>query len=475
MLKKLFIVWSNFNMSKKIFYSLIIIFIILGVIWGMWFFKQQSQKPKGQTGVSLREFFPFMKKAIDVVTNTGQQTNTEQNQPADQLPEIIPPQPKLRKISSMPIAGAVIFEKERLLPETNLVVGALDSVSATTTETQTPVIPEPKKKGKAKVVVPPKPKTELVSAVRYVEKERGHSYETYLDVLAERKISNTTIPRIHEAFFGNNGQNVLLRYLGDNGTTINTYSASLPIEVAGGDATMDLKGSFMPTNISDVSIAPDMKSMFYLMPYSQSIIGTISLFAGGQKIQIFNSEFTEWLSQWPATRTIMLTTKPSYVYAGSAYIVDTQTKSINNVLSEISGLTTLMSPNGKSILYSESIKNGLRLKLFKMDTREFIDLGVKTLPEKCVWGSNSEYAYCGVPRSLPQANYPDNWYQGLLSFSDDIWKLDLKTNVFNILANPEEIAGESIDVIKPSLDTKENYLIFTNKKDSFLWGLTLSI
>lgn len=448
-------------------------FIILGVVWGVWFFKQQAQKPAGQTGISLREFFPFGKGTADITPKNGKETNIEENNQADQIPEVIPLQPKLRKISSIPIAGAVIFEKERLLPEEIPAVGLLGSLSNPTTETPVPVVTETKKSKKTKVVVPPKPKTELVSAVRYIEKERGHSYETYLDIINEKKISNTTIPRIHEAFFGNNGQNVLLRYLDDDGTTINTYNAVLPIEIDGGDASLELKGSFMPTNISDISISPDMKSLFYLMPYSESAIGTVSLFAGGQKIQIFNSEFTEWLSQWPTTRTIILTTKPSYVYAGSAYIVDTQTKSINNVLSEITGLTTLMSPNGKSILYSENTNNGLKLKLFKMDNREFIDLGIKTLPEKCVWGANSEYAYCGVPQSLPQANYPDNWYQGLMSFNDDIWKLDLKTNVFDILAEPQEIAGESVDAIKLSLDSKENYLIFTNKKDSFLWSLNL--
>ncbi len=462
-------------MSKKTFYLLITAFIILGAVWGVWFFRQRSQVPTGTSvPLSLRDFFPFGKNTTDIAPRTkGNTSPSSDTTEGEQPPATAVTLPKLRKISSMPIAGATIFEKERPLPEP--VAGALNDPNTATTDIPGVAVPPTTKTNKkTKVVVPPKPTTELISTVRYVEKERGHVYESYLDTLSENKISNTTIPRIHEAFFGNDGQNMLLRYLDDDGKTIDTFAASLPTNVTSTDGTFpELKGYFMPANISDLSLAPDLKSLFYLMPYSQSAIGTVALLGGSQKVQIFNSEFTEWLSQWPAIRTILLTTKPSYVFPGSAYIVDTQTRSFDNVLSEINGLTTLMSPNGKSILYSESTDGGVKLKLFKMDTREFIDIGIKTLPEKCVWGADSTYAYCAIPQSLPEANYPDNWYQGLLSFNDDTWKLDFKSNIFTIIAHPEDMAGESIDATHLTLDSKENYLIFTNKKDSFLWSLNL--
>ena len=42
-----------------------------------------------------------------------------------------------------------------------------------------------------------------------------------------------------------------------------------------------------------------------------------------------------------------------------------------------------------------------------------------------------------------------------------------------MLIDPTVEAGQAIDGIKLSLDDKENYLIFINKKDSSLWSLEL--
>ena len=446
-------------MSKKTFYLIIFIFIVLGAVWGVWFFKQRATVADPNAGLTLRDFFPFG-NTPSTETPASTDTETPGEAPTGDEPVVTPPVPILQKISSMPIAGAVVFEKERPVTETATAALATDPAPTTTTETN-------------KTKSAPKPTTELAAAVRYTERERGHIYETYLDTIVEKKISNTTIPRIHEAFFGSKGETAILRYLESDNRTITTFAAGLPKEIPGGDSILDIKGGFLPSNISDLAIAPDTKKVFYLMPYTSSIIGTTSFFDGSQKTQLFGSEFTEWLSQWATARTILLTTKPSYAFAGYAYTLDTQTKSFDKLISAVPGLTTLMSPNGKLILYSESAGNSVSLKVFNVDTRESTDTGARTLPEKCTWGTNSEYAYCAVPTELPRANYPDKWYQGEVSFNDQIWKLDVRANFMTIVADPFAITGEEVDAIKLSMDQKESYLIFTNKKDSYLWALNL--
>jgi hypothetical protein len=66
------------------------------------------------------------------------------------------------------------------------------------------------------------------------------------------------------------------------------------------------------------------------------------------------------------------------------------------------------------------------------------------------------------------------WYQGLITFSDDIWKLNLTTGESRIVASIEkESNGEIIDVINPVINKDDGYLIFTNKIDLSLWGLQL--
>ena len=70
-------------------------------------------------------------------------------------------------------------------------------------------------------------------------------------------------------------------------------------------------------------------------------------------------------------------------------------------MGNINGLTTLTSPNGKLVLYSN---DNLSLNVYHTDTKVANILGVKTLPEKCVWGKISDFVYCAVPKSIDTAN-----------------------------------------------------------------------
>ena len=92
-----------------------------------------------------------------------------------------------------------------------------------------------------------------------------------------------------------------------------------------------------------------------------------------------------------------------------------------------------------------------------------------------MWGSASDVLYCAVPTNLTAGQYPDTWYQGEVSFTDQIWKIDLKTGATTMLVDPVTIrGGEEIDGIKLSLSPDGKYLLFVNKKDSFLWKLDLN-
>ncbi len=319
------------------------------------------------------------------------------------------------------------------------------------------------------------PQKEDALAVRYVERATGNVYEKFIDRLEERKISTTVIPKIHEAIFGNTGKSVILRYADDDNRTIETFSGILPEETAGGDSLPEMKGGFFPQNIPSVSISPDDSKIFYISKFGNGVLGTIVNFDGTKKSQIFNSTFTEWNPQWVNARIISLNTKPSASVPGYAYVLDTQTKDFSEVLGGIQGLTSLYSPNGKKILYSKTSSSGdsFSLSLYDVDAKNSSDLGIHTLPEKCVWSKDNIIAYCAVPNSINPGQYPDVWYQGLMSFSDSIWKINTKTAAFNLLSDMSKESGTQIDGTELFLDENENYVFFTNKKDSKLWSLKL--
>jgi len=316
-------------------------------------------------------------------------------------------------------------------------------------------------------------------ALRYVDRATGNIYQTFADKIEEKRFSTTIIPTVYEAIFGNKGESVIMRYLKADARTIVTFVGTLPKELLGGDTTSnnEIKGIFLPEDIKDISLSGDTGSAFYLFESNNnlgdSVIGTTFNLKNNKKVQVFNSPFTEWLSLFPNNKMITLTTKPASGIQGYMYTLDPNNKNynFNRILSNINGLTTLTSPNGKLVLYSN---DNLSLSVYHLDTKVSDKLGVKTLSEKCVWNNTSDVIYCGVPKLIDAGLYPDSWYQGEVSFRDQIWKIDIKTGNATILADPAVIpGGEDVDSIKLTLDDGENYLFFVNKKDSFLWELNL--
>ncbi len=368
---------------------------------------------------------------------------------------------KIKKVSNLQIAGYGIFMKERFKDVPTVTPPAVEDPTQTT---------EPTTKPKTK---PTPPQTEFAPAVRYVEKATGNIYQTFADKIDERKITNTVIPQVYEASFGNSGQSVVMRYLKDDDKTIETFVGSLPKEILGGDIleNNEISGSFLPENISDLSFSYDTQKIFYLLNISNSVVGITSGYLGDKKIQVFSSPFTEWLSMWPNNKIITLTTKPSSNVPGYMYSIDPNKKDFTKILSNINGLTTLTSPSGKLVLYSD---NNLSIKIYNIEKRESLSTSIKTMPEKCVWNSTSTFVYCAVPRFLGGDNYPDSWYQGEVSFSDEIWKIDTTTGNASVFVDPSSMpGGEEIDGIKLSIDENENYLFFINKSNYSLWELDL--
>ena len=516
-------------MSKRNFILLIIVsIIILIVIFGFFYFQKDSTTtPEDEnTGTNfISQFNPF---------GSNKPTPKDVTPPVD-TGEYVPPtseetpKAKLTKVSSMPIAGFTVFTKERLKevpivpPATtqgtpysfgsttlkdgstgeavkeiqrflnntlNLSLeldGILDAeiitaikqwqsenglVSDGIVGAKTKAMMYTSVGQETKTTKPTSPPTEFMPALRYVDKATGNIYQTFADKIEERKFSVTIIPKVHEAYFGNRGESVVMRYLKGDGRTIETFVGTIPKEVLGGDTTEnnEIKGSLLPNNVKDISLSPDGLKIFYLFNSGDNMVGTTLNLLNNQKIQIFDSPFTEWLSQWPNTNIITLTTKPSADIGGYMYTINSAGKNFSKTLGDINGLTTLESPNGKLILFSS---NNLSLNVYHTDTRNSDILGVRTLPEKCVWGKTSDTAYCAVPKLINGANYPDTWYQGETSFSDQLWKIDTKTGNATIILDPATAGEEEIDGIKLAIDEGENYLFFVNKKDSFLWKLEL--
>jgi hypothetical protein len=450
-------------MSKRNFILLtIVLIIIVIIIFGFLYFQQKPTAP-GEEGTNfISQFNPF---------GTSKPTTTPTDTPPVDVSGYQPnPEEEIKlqlvKISSMPVAGFTVYQKERL-KEVPIVTPEVAPIDPSQT------LPLAGAGEKPKATKPTPPATEFMPALRYVARTSGNVYQTFADKIEERRFSVTVIPKVYEAFFGNKGESVVMRYLKGDNKTITTFVGSLPKEILGGDTAEnnEVKGTFLPDDVQDVSLSLDASSIFYLFNVGDNIVGTTLSLITNKKVQVFDSPFTEWLSSYPNNKMVTLTTKPSSGISGYMYTLDTGNKNFVQALGNINGLTTLASPSGKIILYGN---DNLSLGIYYTDTKVSELLGVKTLPEKCVWGKGSDVVYCGVPKAISAGRYPDVWYQGETSFSDQIWKIDIKNGNATMIADPITLdGGEEIDSIKLALDQDENYLFFVNKKDSYLWELKL--
>lgn len=320
------------------------------------------------------------------------------------------------------------------------------------------------------------------TAARYVERGLGHIYETPLVTLTESRIVNETRSRIMEALWGNGGKSVVIRFVDekDGGAIIKTSILNL-----GGVATSFARGTstapvsdfikteeiFLPDFIPFMATAEDGgDKLFYLENGVDAAQGSVATFKDLGVSTIFNSAFTEWLPQFPNQGLITLTTKPSASIAGHLFFVDPKNKSVTKILGGINGLTTLTSHDGKFVLYSETKNNAPELSVYDTAKKTTRPLLMQTFPEKCVWGfKKTAVAYCAVPQSLPSAAYPDQWYQGLVTFSDAIWEINATSSATRLIMNPKNLGATALDMINLALSSDDAYLLFMNKVTGTPW------
>jgi len=309
------------------------------------------------------------------------------------------------------------------------------------------------------------------STVRLVDKATGFVYEVQLYSPVQTRLSNTTIPLAYSAFWDGQNNSFVAQYLKDNNTVSTNVLSLKAVSATTTDQT--ISGFALPDNAGSVSVLGE--TIFYLQTRVGLSQGFTSSFDGKTKKQIWQSPLTELNSQIVNANSVALTVKPYQNVLGFAYLVNTGTGSVKKLLGNVPGLVTLVSPDASQVLYSSQSDAGSSMALYNIKTATAVAVTPATFPEKCVWSKkDATVVYCAVPENSLDGTSLTAWYMGQISFSDDIWKYNLKQNTSSIIEHLADDAGEQIDAVKPILSTSEQYLIFTNKIDGTLWSLDLS-
>jgi hypothetical protein len=392
----------------------ILVLVLIGLIV---FYFTSSQNPTGNGGVvnTFKSFFPF--GGDEVINEDRPIVSDDDNNQNNNSTDITK---KLRKLSSEPVSGA----------------GTMDVKAGT--------------------------------VVRYIEKATGHIFEVELFSPRQGRISNTTIPKVYDAIWGNKNNSLIARYLKDDDSTVDTFS--LTIKETSTTTENTISGIAFPGNISDVSVFDT--SVFFIEQTQSGSNGYLSNWSGGNKKIIWNSPIKELVSQYINGNTVALSTKMEENTDGFLYFVNTSNASMKKVLGNIKGLSSLASPDATKVIY---IKQGddFSMNLYDLSKKTYTTITPETFPEKCTWASKN-IVYCAVPKEGLSSGSLTSWYKGINQYTDDIWKYDLINNVSEIVSDLKNDGGEVIDVTKPLLSQNEQYLVFINKIDNSLWSLDLT-
>lgn len=298
--------------------------------------------------------------------------------------------------------------------------------------------------------------------IRFIERQSGNIYAFRLHDRLLSRISNRTLPGIQDAAWASDGSRAFVRYLtrlADGTEQVATYA--LPADGS--------EGYFLEPNLTHVAVS-GTSSVLSLAQTVSGSVGVLANLDGTNPRTLFTSLLSQ-LSAGFSGNTIVAHTRASSGLDGYAFLVSGD-GSFTRILGPLRGLGTLPNPEGTSVLYSHLSGNRVQLQLLDLATRITTALPLATLAEKCVWAPGGRVLYCAAPTAL-SGNLPDDWYQGAVSFSDRLWRIDLETRLATLIVDPGQVADVAIDAVALALDPQADALIFTNKRDGTLWAYDL--
>lgn len=406
----------------------ILILIVLLIFGGGFFYVRsvtQKERANGDT-VDFKDFFPL--NGTGAPGSSFEETllpSPTENQNSGGVPGSA-----FTQITNTPVSGFSFFTQERKI-----------------------TIPATTPRGK------PTMETVVDRVLRYSASQSGFVYEIK-NTESPLQITNLFVPNVYESVFSDNYNTVVHRFLREDGQTIATYAVPIPPENTDGTRTQKA-GTFFSDTIDQVlSFSPT--TLAYLLPKTTGASVFISTGTDTKRKEVFKSPFQDLILH-TANGRLYGQTKAAGTVSGYLYLLDTSRGRFSKILGDIRGLTTSISPKGTYVLYSQSTNEGFSTYLLNTTTGATQPLGLSLLPEKCVWLANED-VICAGNTSVPSGTYPDMWYAGLISFSDQLYRIYTASNTFDVLTETQ-----SFDMTHLQVDETTDTVYFIDKITGYLW------
>ena len=300
--------------------------------------------------------------------------------------------------------------------------------------------------------------------VRFVDRATGHVFEKDIEQNTTTRLDQTTIPKVYEAFFLDDGGAVLRRYLDDDMNTVTHYA-----EIR---ASSETKNATILENVLKVATKQAGKTYASLEQTDQGVRVVIAEAPRNNRRTLATSALTQLQVEWVGN-ALLLTQKASELSPGSSFILEQNgVKSI--LLSQKRGLLTLPRETGNDVLYSSSDgSRAPKLSVISLQSKEVRDLDTSGIATKCAWSTSLPQIICATPKTVENGITLSAWYRGEVHFNDTIVAIDTDTGFSQALFDPETEAGVRLDIVDIEISPSENTIFFKNKTDQTLWALTL--
>lgn len=419
--------WLSILIMKRLFIILASAIFVIGVLIALYFV---FFAPKGGTLTVGNPFNGIV--GGNATPSTDLPTDGTLNNAGVELA------PRFIKITDGPVArGSVAFDVN--LPSASAAAASATTSSSTPQVSTTPDV-----------------------EVRFIDRASGNVYSYVAHARTLTRISNKTLPGIQQAAWVSDGSRAYAQFLASTGGEehVNTYS----MNADSGD------GYLLENDLAQVQVAGS-STLFTLFSGTTGSVGTISRADGSNSKTLFSSVLSA-ITVHPTSGDLFATNKPSSQIDGYGFQISRATGSFSRILGPYRGLSVLPNASGSSVIYSYTDGGTFHLRVLNTATRATTALPLATLAEKCVWSADGLSIYCAVPTNM-QGDLPDSWYQGVATFSDRIWKIDLSQRIATLVVDPSQVGKVSIDAVNLSIDASEDVIVFSDKHSGALYAYDL--
>ena len=285
--------------------------------------------------------------------------------------------------------------------------------------------------------------------VLYFDKNSNRLTQSDFTGTKSSSLAVTAPGRVNDAIWSNNGEDGIVNYTSGNSKKFGY------VNLRNNQITKLVDGIIAPT------FSPGGDRITYLYHEASTGRGNISIANpdGGDFKIVLSTRNLEVGLNWPRLGEIAFY-NPRQI-DGGIFLLDIATHQLKNVTPDINPAAIIdgmnWSPNGEKLIYSERAEDERALYVLSANTggRDLLDF--TSHPDKCVWSLNSKTLYCGGRLTGDRA--------------DSLFQIDLSTKEIKQLTEP--LVADQISIFKPIITPAEDYIIFTNQNDGYLYSIKL--